>query len=115
MDGGVRSAWAARVEGLGERLSAEDLVQVGNWIVEVASVLSSLSASAAALAKEASHSRLNLLRKGGREAFAFVKEASTVRRDVLGADMFGQSSAQSVVEAELEKWRITCWLAAAST
>jgi hypothetical protein len=76
----------------------------------VTAIIGALSAEAARQDKEVFHARLNLLRKGGREAFAFVKEPQSVRSDLLDADLYGKSSAQSAVEAELEKWRTSCWL-----
>ena len=100
VQGEVRATWAGRVNSLGVRLSAEDLSHIGAWIVEVAAIIGALGAEAARQDKEIVYSRLNLLRKGGREAFAFAKEPKTVRNDLLDADLFGKSSAPSAVEAE---------------
>ncbi len=110
VQGEVRAAWEMRVNLLGSRLSAEDVSQIGAWIVDVTAIVGALGAEAARQDKEFFHARLNLLRKGGRESFAFAQEPTSVRHDLLDADVFGKSSAQSAVEAELEKWRTSCWL-----
>ena len=102
--------WQHRIHGLGHVLDSGDLLLLRGWIVEINYTIASLAAVAAQKCKDDFHARWCLLRKGGREAHAFVRDAATPRIDAPGHDDLGKPSAQAAVDAELENWKEMCWM-----
>jgi hypothetical protein len=107
---GARALWLDRVDGLSHRLGISELCQISQWIAEVTSILAILAQSATHIAKEIFHTKVRLLQSGGRASYAYVKAANVTRSDVYGTDTVGFSSAQAAVQAELTKWKESCWL-----
>ena len=106
----VRAMWSQRCLSLSPQVDSGELLFIRDWIVEVDYTTSTLAAAAAQACKDSFHARWNLLRKGGREAFAFVREPAAARADAPDLADDGLSSAQAAAIAELQMWVSSCWL-----